>query len=128
MYAIRSYYEEVPEGTPDTVTDNDGDGNDDTTGLPVDEIDIDGDGIPNHLDPDADGDGKDDAEEGTGDRDGDGIPDYLDYDPSGWFYDQESGEIISGGTIDITCSNGAVANPATLSSSDGSYFFRNNFV
>lgn len=40
--------------------------------------DVDKDGIPNWLDPDADGDGIADAIEGRGDADEDGIPDYLD--------------------------------------------------
>ena len=40
--------------------------------------DVDGDGMPNHLDPDSDDDGIEDAVEGRGDGDGDGIPDYLD--------------------------------------------------
>ena len=37
----------------------------------------DGDGVPDNLDPDSDGDGIADAEESTGDSDSDGIPDYL---------------------------------------------------
>lgn len=53
--------------------------------------DADGDGIPNHLDEDSDGDGLSDAEE-AGDRDcntppvdtdSDGIPDFLDRDANG---------------------------------------------
>jgi len=52
-------------------------------------LDTDGDGIFDHL-------------EGTGDRDGDGIPDCLDYDPSGYFYDEATGEIIAGGRVSVT--------------------------
>ena len=36
--------------------------------------------MPNFLDRDADGDGTEDIDEGTGDIDGDGIPNYLDSD------------------------------------------------
>ncbi len=100
--------------------DTDGDG------IPDDEEgydDDDEDGTPNYKDEDSDNDGKKDGDEGTGDRDSDGIPDYLDYDPSGWFYDQESGEIIPGGSIDINCTNGAIASPTQQTSDDGSYAF-----
>ena len=41
------------------------------------------DGIPDALDPDSDGNGKPDAEEGTADSDSDGIPDALDPDSDG---------------------------------------------
>jgi hypothetical protein len=51
---------------------------------------------------DTDGDGVPDSVEGSGDRDGDGIPDYLDYDPTGYFYDETSGQIISGGQIAVS--------------------------
>ena len=37
--------------------------------------------MPDYLDPDADGDGAPDAEEGTGDADSDGTPDAIDSDP-----------------------------------------------
>jgi hypothetical protein len=39
---------------------------------------VDGDGTPNFLDTDSDGDGKLDKTEGIKDSDGDSIPDYLD--------------------------------------------------
>jgi hypothetical protein len=52
--------------------------------------------------PDTDGDGAPDSVEGTGDRDEDGIPDNEDYDPTGYFYDESTGEIISGGQIAVT--------------------------
>lgn len=48
---------------------------------------------------DADGDGMVDVLEGTGDRDGDSIPNDVDYDPTGYFYDESTGEIISGGLV-----------------------------
>jgi len=51
---------------------------------------------------DADGDGLPDSVEGTGDRDGDGIPDNEDYDPTGYFYDEATGQIIPGGHIAVT--------------------------
>jgi hypothetical protein len=66
------------DGTPDYL-DEDSDGD---GILDIDEGggDIDNDGIPNNQDTDADGDGIDDIAEGAGDDDGDGIPDYLDSD------------------------------------------------
>jgi len=48
---------------------------------------------------DSDGDGMTDPLEGTGDRDGDGVTDDLDFDPTGYFYDEATGEIISGGLV-----------------------------
>ena len=51
---------------------------------------------------DSDGDGVPDGVEGTGDRDGDGIPDNEDYDPTGYFYDETTGQIIPGGQIAVT--------------------------
>ena len=45
-------------------------------------VDVDLDGIPNHLDVDSDNDGALDADEGIGDLDNDGIPNYLDADDS----------------------------------------------
>ena len=50
---------------------------------PVGADDTDGDGIPDYLDPDSDGDGILDAEEGMADADSDGIPNYLDLDSDG---------------------------------------------
>ena len=50
---------------------------------------------------DDDGDGVPDNLEGDGDRDGDGIPDNEDYDPTGYFYCEEDGRILSGGQISI---------------------------
>ncbi|MFZ5965375.1 DUF7507 domain-containing protein [Thalassococcus sp. BH17M4-6] len=50
--------------------------------------DSDGDGIPDRLE--------------TGDRDGDGIPDAEDYDPTGYFYCQEDGRILTGGRVTVS--------------------------
>lgn len=50
--------------------------------------DQDGDGIPDRLE--------------TGDRDGDGIPDAEDYDPTGYFYCEEDGRILTGGLVTVT--------------------------
>ena len=55
---------------------NDGVDDDALANLP----DSDGDGVPNHLDNDADNDGIPDIVEGSVDSDGDGIPNYLDTD------------------------------------------------
>ena len=46
-------------------------------------LDSDSDGIPDHLDPDSDGDSIPDAEEGSVDTDSDGIPDATDPDSDG---------------------------------------------
>ncbi|UCE20322.1 MAG: T9SS type A sorting domain-containing protein, partial [Gemmatimonadota bacterium] len=62
--------------------------------------DFNDDGIGNHC-QDSDDDGVLDSDEGDGDRDGDGIPDYADYDPTGYFYDEFSGEIITGGRVEV---------------------------
>jgi len=51
---------------------------------------------------DSDGDGVTDNDEGDGDRDNDGVVNYQDYDPTGYFYDEDTGEIISGGSIEVT--------------------------
>ncbi|MBV2360789.1 DUF11 domain-containing protein [Thalassococcus sp. CAU 1522] len=52
--------------------------------------DEDGDGIPDNL------------ESATADRDGDGIPDAEDYDPTGYFYCEEDGRILTGGQITVS--------------------------
>ena len=55
------------------------------------------------ISPDSDGDTIPDAVEGTeGDRDNDGILNYLDVDPAGYFYEQNSGTVLSGGLIDVS--------------------------
>lgn len=51
---------------------------------------------------DADGDGApDDRESPVNDRDGDGIPDAQDYDPTGYFYCEADGHILTGGNITV---------------------------
>ena len=48
---------------------------------------------------DVDNDGMSDTLEQNVDRDSDGVPDYQDYDPTGYFYDEITGEIITGGLV-----------------------------
>ncbi len=66
-------------------------------------------GNPNDTNPtpfavsDADGDGSPDGTETSGtDRDGDGTPDAQDYDPTGYFYCEADGRILSGGLVTVT--------------------------
>ncbi|AQU83975.1 hypothetical protein BV504_15980 [Halomonas sp. 'Soap Lake  len=47
------------------------------------ELDYDGDGVPNILDTDSNGDGIPDHIKGIGDADGDGVPNFLDTDSDG---------------------------------------------
>ena len=70
-----------PLVTPDTA--------DDVNPAPLPLIDSDGDGSPDNF------------ESATADRDGDGIPDSEDYDPTGYFYCEENGAIIPGGSISV---------------------------
>ncbi|MEQ6204566.1 hypothetical protein ABMC88_16115 [Sulfitobacter sp. HNIBRBA2951] len=65
----------------------------------VQTTDADGDGIPDYL------------ESPTADRDGDGTPDRFDYDPTGTFYCEDDGRIMSGGQI--TVSGGGVTQTGT---------------
>jgi len=52
---------------------------------------------------DADNDGSPDTRESdTNDRDGDGTPDNRDYDPTGYFYCEETGNILTGGLVSVT--------------------------
>jgi hypothetical protein len=51
---------------------------------------------------DSDGDGAFDYEEGIEDRDGDSILNYDDYDPTGYFYDETDGRILTGGSVLVT--------------------------
>ncbi len=66
---------------------NDPTGNVDPT--PFDRPDVDGDGAP------------DENESSISDRDGDGIPDSEDYDPTGYFYCEADGRILTGGSISV---------------------------
>ena len=54
------------------------------------------------LSPDTEGDTIPDIVDGTGDRDNDGTPNFLDVDPAGYFYNQKTGEILTGGEITVT--------------------------
>lgn len=51
---------------------------------------------------DEDGDGIPSAVEGDGDFDGDGVPNYLDFDPQGFLYDEDTGDLVTGGSISVT--------------------------
>ncbi|MEZ4339293.1 MAG: DUF4215 domain-containing protein [Sandaracinaceae bacterium] len=86
---------------PDSVTCDDADMNGACDSLP-ENVDFDGDGIPNHLDLDADGDGAPDSTEGH-DSDGNGVPDtlppitFMDADGDGLAdaYDIDSGGMMA---------------------------------
>ncbi len=73
---------------------------------------------------DSDNDGFYDSEECPGgppcDRDGDGVPNHLDYDPTGYFYDEDTGEIIPGGSVAV---NGPGAVNLIHDGSNGFYQF-----
>ncbi len=72
------------------------------------------------VDGDTDNDGPTDSTEGTGDRDGDGIPDFLDYDPTGYFYCEDTGQIIPGGNVTFTAA-GAGTSTVVQDGSGGFY-------
>jgi len=76
----------TPSNDPNVTPDEPGDVNP----TPLDILDTDGDGAPDGLESD------------TEDRDGDGIPDSEDFDPTGYFYCEENGNILTGGGITIT--------------------------
>ncbi|MCE6957817.1 hypothetical protein LAZ40_01940 [Cereibacter sphaeroides] len=60
------------------------------------------------ADPDGDRDGSPDGfESDAADRDGDGIPDAYDYDPSGYFYCEDDGRILTGGSITVVGPTGS---------------------
>ena len=65
---------------------------------------------------DDDGDGVPDFLEGCGpgdDRDGDGVCDREDYDPTGYFYCEDTGAILSGGSISVTGPSGTQSGVGT---------------
>ena len=106
--------EPVPSNDP-SVTPN---AEDDTNPTPLVIIDTDGDGSPDNF------------ESPTADRDGDGIPDSADYDPTGYFYCEENGSILSGGGISVSGPAGTNASIGTANNivivqdgSDGYYQF-----
>lgn len=75
---------------PNTIpSDDPADPTSDTDPTPFDRPDLDGDGAPDANEPP------------TGDRDGDGIPDSQDYDPTGYFYCEADGRILTGGSITV---------------------------
>jgi uncharacterized repeat protein (TIGR01451 family) len=53
-------------------------------------LDTDGDGVPDGLE-----------QCGNADRDGDGICDAEDFDPTGYFYCEDNGQLLSGGQISV---------------------------
>ena len=69
---------------------------------PLSIIDTDGDGSPDNF------------ESPTNDRDGDGIPDSEDYDPTGYFYCEENGEILTGGGISVSGPRGVNSGVGTV--------------
>ena len=76
----------VPSDDPNVTPGTPGD----TNPAPLSLEDTDSDGVPDSF------------ESGTDDRDGDGIPDSEDYDPTGYFYCEENGAILPGGSISVT--------------------------
>ncbi|SMX51151.1 hypothetical protein COL8621_03681 [Actibacterium lipolyticum] len=63
---------------------------------------------------DVDGDNAFDLEESsTEDRDGDGIVDARDYDPTGYFYCEEDGRILSGGDVTVSGPGGSQSGVGT---------------
>ncbi|WP_127563092.1 DUF7507 domain-containing protein, partial [Nioella ostreopsis] len=92
----------TPDGFP--TSDNVATAGADELDSPVE--DSDGLGIT-----DADGDGGVDSQESdTADRDEDGIVDSEDYDPTGYFYCEEDGRILSGGSISVVDASGSSDN------------------
>ncbi len=63
---------------------------DDDNPTPFDRPDDDNDGAP------------DDNESPLADRDTDGVPDQQDFDPTGYFYCEADGRILTGGSISVT--------------------------
>jgi uncharacterized repeat protein (TIGR01451 family) len=61
-------------------------------------VDSDGDGIPDTLEPCGN------------DRDGDGVEDCLDYDPLGYFYCEDTGQIVPGGNVTFTPAGAGLVN------------------
>ena len=70
---------------------------------------------------DTDGDKIADANE-QGDRDGDNVPDSEEIDPAGFFYDEATGQILTGGSISVEGPNPNSVNLVD-DGADGSYQF-----
>jgi uncharacterized repeat protein (TIGR01451 family) len=77
---------DVPSNDPTITPDT----QEDVNPTPLTIIDTDGDGSADNL------------ESLTADRDGDGVVDAEDYDPTGYFYCEESAEILTGGGISVS--------------------------
>ncbi|MDJ0612744.1 MAG: hypothetical protein QNJ29_03650 [Rhizobiaceae bacterium] len=82
-------------------------------------------GDPNDVNPtpfeiiDTDEDGSPDGDESdVADRDGDGITDAQDYDPTGYFYCEEDGRILTGGSITVVNVSAGGAQTGIGSSND----------
>ena len=104
----------VPSNDP-TITPN---AANDINPTPLHIVDTDGDGVA------------DDLESASADRDGDGIPDSEDYDPTGYFYCEETGDILLGGGITVSGPAGSNSSIGTSNNivivedgSDGFYQF-----
>jgi len=106
----------VPSNDPGVTPGDDGD----TNPTPLELQDSDGDGVP------------DGTESDTQDRDGDGIVDSEDYDPTGYFYCEEDGAILSGGSISVSGPAGTNASVGTANNitivHDGSNGFYQFYV
>jgi len=76
----------LPTNDPSVTPDQ----SEDRNPTPLSIIDLDGDGAPDSF------------ESNSVDRDGDGIPDNEDYDPTGYFFCEENGQILTGGGITVT--------------------------
>ncbi len=72
-------------------------------------------------DLDTDDDGVVDILEGDDDRDNDNLANRLDYDPTGYIYDSVTGEIVAGGTVEVSCSRGSVSFVAGRNGVNGYY-------
>jgi len=80
---------------------------------------------PNDVNPtprvvlDADNDGSPDGDESSvGDRDGDGVPNAQDFDPTGYFYCEEDGRVLSRGSIAVLNVSGGGVQSGIGSSND----------
>ncbi len=106
----------TPSNDPNVTPEDTGDQNP----TPLSILDADGDGAPDGL------------ESSTEDRDGDGIPDQEDFDPTGYFYCEENGNILTGGGITVTGPFGSNSSVGTANNivilADGSTGFYQFYV